>query len=512
MPQLLSALGPLLTSCGVLCLVTAACSLFAAVKGRALRSARFAYVSSVTGAVTFWGVFFRTPGYARPEFMNPGPLSDLRVTLLCVGAAWLLLGIVLFVLGRKPWTPDRAVYWLAFVVLAGLYTNVVREREHFGDFFDYVGAANQLIRGEPLHARYLYPPLLATLLAPLVKYGDSAIFLACIAANLISVLMLFDLLRRCLGRYGFSSIAAIVLSFAALAANVAMLRTLFYVQTNLHVTNLMLLSLLCYPQQRWASALSLALGAHIKTSPLALVLPFVLNRDWKWLAWFALFLFGFVGFTSYLNGFHRYGEWLDNVSNIYRANGLSLRESSLDSLVRVTLFFLHEPLELSHKPVLVMRVLLFVLSMWLCWAAIRRGTFSGMSVGAGTVAKSEARVLDSYPILLLFLTSVSPLVWEHHPVVFVLGMLVLLKPLDREGDAILWLLAWFLCFLVPTFDLYPWSFRIALGVGFAYWLLVRLVRRKAGPGRYFTQANAMLARLGVSPHSERSSAPPASSK
>jgi hypothetical protein len=307
----------------MLCLVAAVSAIMAGVQGRALRCARLAYVASVTGAFTFWGALFQTRTPPRLDLLTVGPLSDLRITLLCVGLAWVLLGVVLFSLGRKPWTPERAAYWLAFVLLAGLYLNIVRERETFGDFFDYVTAAAQLTRGEPLHARYLYPPLLATLLAPLLALGDNFVFLFCVAANLFSVLLAFVLLRRCLIRYGFVTLAATLLSFCALVVNVAVLRTLFYVQTNLHVTNLMLLGLLCYPTQLWASALALAFAAHIKTSPLALVLPFVLNRDYKWLGWFALFLFGIVGFTSSLNGFHRYLEYFDNVSNIYRANGLS---------------------------------------------------------------------------------------------------------------------------------------------------------------------------------------------
>lgn len=493
----------------MLCLVAAVSAIIAGVQGRALRCARLAYVASVAGALTFWGALFQTRTPPRLDLLTPGPLSDLRITLLCVGLAWILVGVVLFALGRKPWTPERAAFWLAFVLLAGLYLNILRERETFGDFFDFVTAAVQLARGEPLHARYLYPPLLATVLAPLLSLGDYFVFLACVAANLLAVLLGFVLLRRCLIRYGFVDVAATLLSFCALAVNVAVLRTLFYVQTNLHVTNLMLLALLCYPTRLWASALALALAAHIKTSPLALVLPFVLNRDYKWLGWFAFFLLGIVGFTSSVNGFDRYLEYFDNVSNIYRANGLSLRENSIDSLMRWTYWVFGANVAEARGPILVLRVLLTTLSLGLCWGAIRKRTFSGGSPGP------LARVLDAYPVLMLFLMSVSPLVWEHHPVIIVLSLLVMLKQLDSEADALLWFGAWFLCFFVPTFDLYPFSFRITLGVFFAYWLSVRLVLRDTRYGRYFARANAVLARLGGATsvaHSERSIAPPVSSK
>jgi hypothetical protein len=152
--------------------------------------------------------------------------------------------------------------------------------------------------------------------------------------------------------------------------------------------------------------------------------------------------------------------------------------------------------------VLVLRSLLCAFSLWLCIAAMRRRTFSGGPPG------DAARVLDSYPVLMLFLMSVSPLVWEHHPVIIMLTMLVMLKQLDNQADTLLWLAAWFLCFLVPTFDIYPFSFRITLGVAFAYWLLARLTRRETRPGQYFTRANAAFARI----HSDTSSAPPVSSR
>jgi len=388
----------------------------------------------------------------------------------------------------------------------------VRERQNFGDVFDYLSAARQLAKGQPLHPRYLYPPLLATLLVPLVSAGDVTVLLSCLAANLLAVTLAFALLRQCLMRYGFADLAATLLSFAALVSNVALLRTLFYVQTNLHVLNLMLLSLLCYPSQLWASALTLALAAHIKTSPLALVLPFVLNRDWKWLGWFAGFMLAIVVWTSQLNGFHRYLEYLDNVVNIYRANGLSLRENSIDSLFRASYWAFGANPERARIPIWITRALLCLVSVWLCLAAIQRRTFSAAASG---VSAAGARALDAYPVLMLFLMSVAPLVWEHHPVIIVLSLLVMLKQLTGETDAVLWLLSWFLCFLVPTFDLYPFSFRITLGVALAYWLLLRLVRRDSRAGPYFRRAHAVLARLGpagAATHSERSSAPPVSSR
>jgi hypothetical protein len=512
-PKLLSAIGPWFGLCGVLGLIALGWALVAALRGRALRSARLVYLASLGSAAVFYGAFMRGR-HPRMDLISEGPISDLRVTLLCVAAAWLLIGLFLFVLGRRAWTVERAAFWLAFALLAGSYLNVVRERPMFGDVFDYLAAAQQIMKGEPLHARYLYPPLLATLLAPLAKYGETPMYLLLLGLNLLSVMALFVLLRRTLMRYGFADLAATLLSFAALCANVAVLRTLFYMQTNLHMTNLMLLCLLFYPASPFASALALGLAVHIKTSPLVLALPFALNRDLRWLAWFALVLGGIVALTSYANGFAHYREYYDNVSNIYRANGINFRENSLDSLVRGTLAAFRADVDRATRLLYVLRGLLFAFALWLCHAAVKARTFSAARGSSGVLAPREARVLDSYPILMLLLMTVSPLIWEHHPVLVVLPLLVMLKVIDREGDAVLWLLAWCLLFVVPTFDLYPFSYRISLGCALAYWLLFRLVRRRdVREGRWFGRVHAVLARLGPpDDHSDRSSAPPVSSR
>ncbi|MDB4988194.1 MAG: hypothetical protein JWN04_3372 [Myxococcaceae bacterium] len=494
MLTLLSALGPWFGLCGVLSLGAAACSVLFGLRGRPWHSALLAHAACSFAALVFWAAFLRGPTLP-PELIEGGPWTDLEVAQLCVVGAWLLLGILLFVLSREqPWTVERIAFWSAFTLLAGLTLGVVRERGNFGDIGDYVRAAEELRRGAPLHARYLYPPLLATLLEPLLDLGPRAVFLTCIAGNLLAVQLLFVLLRRALVRYGFAELSATLLTLCALIANVALLRTLFYVQVNLHVTNLMLLSLLWYPAHPLLSAASLALAAHLKTSPLVLALPFLLGRDLKWLLWFALGVLSLVAFTSYANGFEHYAEYLDNVQNVYRANGISYRDNSLDSLLRAGLRAFHMDVELATVPLLIMRLLLSGFALWLCLRAIKARTFSLGAAGDAVHDARTALVLDSYPILMLFLTTVSPLLWEHHPVLILLSLLVMLKRLDCQADAALWLISWFLIFLVPTFDVYPFSYRITVGAALSYWLLLRLVRREAAPGRYFERADGFVRR------------------
>jgi hypothetical protein len=67
-------------------------------------------------------------------------------------------------------------------------------------------------------------------------------------------------------------------------------------------------------------------------------------------------------------------------------------------------------------------------------------------------------VLDAVPVLLLFMLLGSPLVWEHHPVFVALPYLLMLKVLEGPTEYGLYGLAYFLEYLLPTFDFFPWSF------------------------------------------------------
>ena len=91
--------------------------------------------------------------------------------------------------------------------------------------------------------------------------------------------------------------------FLGLAVNVPLLRTLAYVQINIHVVNLILLSLLLYRKHVFLSAIALALASHMKVSPLILAPAFLITRDWKWLFWFIIGIFGMVLLTSTINSF-----------------------------------------------------------------------------------------------------------------------------------------------------------------------------------------------------------------
>jgi hypothetical protein len=453
-------------------------------KKRIVRAAQFVYLGCSSCAVTFWIAFCDHSAIAaKIDILRAGPISDLGITLICVVLAWGLFGGILLILNRRALTPEQWFYWIAFFLFAFLYVNVLRERTHYGDVADFAAAAGNLARHQHMHIRYLYPPLFATILQPLVPYGVRYIMLACFVVNYGSLLCFFMLLHRALMRYGFSSPASTCLICLALFANVPIIRTLFYVQTNFHVANLIILSLLLYPRYRIPSAVALALAAHIKTSPLLLVLPFIVNRDWKWLSSYAFTIGSVVLATSYINGFTPYLDYFTNITYIYRANGISYRDNSIDSLFRATVFLMGAKPGIANAMIFIVRSMIAFLGLLLCYFVVKYRVFDD------STSVIIARVYNAYPILLLLMVTLSPLLWEHHPVLFVLSILVMLKIIQGKTEMMLFLVAYFFIFLLPTFDLYPFSYHILLGIMICYWLIFRRCRRVKHEACYFTQMN-----------------------
>jgi hypothetical protein len=86
------------------------------------------------------------------------------------------------------------------------------------------------------------------------------------------------------------------------------------------------------------------------------------------------------------------------------------------------------------------------------------------------------------------MVTASPLVWEHHGILLCLPFLILLKRLQNPSEWIWFGTAYFLQFLMPTFDFYPWSYaRFAAPL-----ILLGLIWRTTDhtrDGAWFTRIN-----------------------
>lgn len=388
-----------------------------------------------------------------------GPLSDYHVTVLSVCSAWLVVGSGLLV--ERVWRPRGPAQW-AFIgaaIVALLYINVLRERPAYGDVHDYLAAASHIRSGEALPARYLYPPLWAMLLSPLVPFGWRAVFDAVWLANLGALVGVALLLPRLLRLYGYSPLLAVVVTTTCLVVNVPVLRTLGYMQVNLHVLNLIVVSLLCGRRSRATSATALAVAAQLKISPAALALAFLMDRDWKWLAWFSAATLAIAGLPMLIVGPKPYFDVWHNLQHVYEVNPLSFRDNSVDSFVRATAVLVKGGPDGFGigSTIWTLKGVLAAVCLALAWRNRCHGTYV-------TAAEPGAAVLNAAPALLLLMVLASPLIWEHHGVFAIVPFLVAGRRVEGPAEWTLFLAAYFVVFLLPTFDYYPWSYARLVGL------------------------------------------------
>jgi hypothetical protein len=438
-------------------------------------------VVSIAGAL---GLYQARGVAGLGEVVQQGPLSDVAITFFSVALAWLLLGAFLVLLAGGRIHSGNAVTAACFFAVALLYVNILRERIAYGDIFDYIKAASNLFQGEHLHARYLYPPLWATLLKPLVPLGWRAIFGLCWILNALSLFAFFFLLHAALKRYGFAPRLAALATAAFLIVNVPVIRTLGYIQVNIHVMNLILLALLLYPRSITLSALAMSLAVHFKASPAVLVLAFLVRKDWRWLAWFVAFALGVAVATIAAVGVSPYRDFLTNAGALYGAGDPSFRENSLDSFVRAIFASLGAGQAFAQYVVVPLKMLAAAAALALVGRNVRHETFYEGEAEVGGV-------LNAIPALLPLMMLLSPLIWEHHGVFLALPFLVMLKKLSSAGEWLIFGAAYFLAFLAPTFDFFPWSYGRLLAIVAWLWLAWR-VSGCPGNSAAFARANAAL--------------------
>jgi len=312
-----------------------------------------------------------------------------------------------------------------------------------------------LVNHQPLPDTYLYSPLWATLLSFLTPLGEEGILLICWIANFLSLLLFYLLLQRTLELYQFNTYAAAISATLFILLNMAVMRTLLYVQVNLHVMNFILLSLLFYkgssPANRtrpFLSAFMLALALHFKVSPALLVFAFLLEFNWKWLLWLIVSTLLIAGFTVAIYGFAPYFDFINNSLLLNTGNILIMRNTSFDSAIGVTLSYFRADPAIVRVLVLLAKGITAILALFL---SIR-------SRGFVSEGERNERLFNSIIPLFVAMTLLSPLVWEHHGVFLSLPFLLLLKKLESPTEWILYGAVYLFVFLIPTFDYFPWSF------------------------------------------------------
>ncbi len=387
-------------------------------------------------------------------FMQEAVYTHVPITLTSVAMTWLLVGLFLWLMFTGRLTKLTSLTWGGFFAIAFLYLNILRERVRYGDIDYYTQAAFAIVRNQPLPDTYFYPPLWATLLSFLTPLGENGILLICWIANVLSLLLFYFLLHRTLEFYQFKPHAAALASTLFLLVNMPVIRTFMYVQVNFHVMNFILLSILFYRDRPFLSALMLALAIHFKASPAVLVLAFLLERNWRWLAWFGVSLVLIAAFPAVIYGTGPYAEFLNNFMVLNAPRGLSLHDSSFDSAIGMTLSYFRVDFAVVRLLVLLAKGIVATAAIFLCVRL--QGFFSS--------DREKIQPFDAIIPLFVAMTLLSPLVWEHHGVFLSLPFLLLLKKLESPAEWILYGTVYLLVFLTPTFDYFPWSYGRLVGM------------------------------------------------
>lgn len=393
-------------------------------------------------------------------FIQQWPLSDLSITLASTSLTWFLFGALIYLLVNEKINKENVWAMAGFFLVLFVYLNIFRERFRYGDYHYYLEAATALANGQTLPDTYLYLPLWATLLQFIVPLGDSGVLITLWILNIIALSAFYFLLIQILNRYNFSKNLAVVITILFLLINTPLLRTLGFVQVNLLVMDLIFLSLLTYPKNNFLSAVTLALAVHLKTSPAVLVLAFLLEFNWRWLAWFAI-TFLLIGlFPIAINGTQPYFDYFNNAFLLTQIPDTNFHDTSFDSFLRFLNPFFGIQIEQTRIIALILKVLLLITTLFVMFKNIKQKSFS-----------SENKILNAVPSLFVLMTLASPIVWDHHGMFVTLSFLLLLKRIENPNHWLLFAFAYFLEFILPSFDFFPWSYGRLIAPLIVLWLM-----------------------------------------
>jgi len=84
---------------------------------------------------------------------------------------------------------------------------------------------------------------------------------------------------------------------------------------------------------------------------------------------------------------------------------------------------------------------------------------------------SNSAPLNALPALFVLMTRASPIVWDHHGLFVTLAFLPLIKRIQNPTHWLVFGFAYFLEFILPSFDFFPWSYGRLLAPLLALWLM-----------------------------------------
>ncbi|MBK8782699.1 MAG: DUF2029 domain-containing protein [Anaerolineales bacterium] len=441
---------------------------------------RFAFTSWLV--ITFLAIAQLVAVYLRNGmeginlFIQQWPLSNLPITLAATTLTWLLLGALFYLLANEKINAGNSLLMAGFFLVMFVYLNILRERLRYGDYHYYLEAATALANGQTLPDTYLYLPLWATILQYIVPLGDQGVLVVLWTANIIALGTFYFLLVQILERYNFSHPFAVLTTILFLLVNAPLQRTLGFVQVNLMVLDLVFLSILTYPKNTLLSALTLAIAVHLKTSPAVLVLAFLLEFNWRWMFWFAVSFLVIAVIPIFANGIYPYLDYLTNIRILTQIPDTNFHDTSFDSFLRFLNPFFGIQIAQTRLMALLAKVLLLGAALFTMAKNIQAQSFS-----------KENRMLNAIPPLFIVMTLASPIVWDHHGMFTTLAFLLMLKRIETPNAWLLFIFAYILEFVLPSFDFFPWSYGRLIAPMIVLGLMWFTAKNESST--FFTKAN-----------------------
>jgi hypothetical protein len=264
---------------------------------------------------------------------------------------------------------------------------------------------------------YVYPPLLADLFVPFtyfsVRHGTELWLLATVAALVLSGSLLLKMLHvpwkstaglaMLIGLFGLSATAQ-TLVWGQIAIMLLLLWTagLFLYQRNLMA----------------ASALVMALGTSIKLTPLIVVVPMLVWKQWRWLSWFAGWMVALLGVTYVINGPETIADFYLHVAPAMSAGVPHMQNHTILALVERLYLTFHGDMLLDGPPFVHAAVPHFVSMLGKFIAAILVVAATAVLLWRGRSLDKDGqlRVMAAFAALSLPLAPVS---WVHAYVLLV---------------------------------------------------------------------------------------------
>ena len=419
------------------------------------------YVALTVAVLVYLILLWQSPDLSLSGLTRTGPRTNPLSLGISLASMWLLATAVLILAVLRKINAGNIVLVVSGAVVALAYLVFISERFYFGDYKAYVRAAENIVAGQPFHSRYIYPPFMASVLAHIHRtLGSQVAVLACFIQNILSLWAFFILGSLLLRRSGLSLHLSSILLAVAMIANVPVLRNVKYVQTNLSYTDLILAAILVLPRSRLLSAISLAVGTHLKVVPVLLLPLFAFTKKYLWLLYYAVAGLAIVLITTLTDGGSYYLDFFHNLSGWEHA---ALLSASIDSFLLNANQYLGVTLPVRAISI-TLKVALILWLYFLARCALRKKAFFRSGDQAfDTLANGALPLLFVGPVL-------SPTVWVHHLVVLIIPAVLLSVRLLTRRRILLFAFGYSFTFLLPAIGCYPWSFLRLAG-----WLMLLIL-------------------------------------